>query len=596
MTTLSVRNLDVTFSSPAGDVAAVRDLHFSIGPRETLGIVGESGSGKTQAMLAMLGLLAANGRASGSVRLDDLEILNRPEAELRRIRGRRIGLVFQDPMQSLNPYLSIGRQLELVVRQHRRIPSDQRHSEIIAMLDAVRIPAAKRRLRAYPHEFSGGMRQRVLIAMALLSRPEVLVADEPTTALDVTVQAGILALLHELRDAFGMGLVLISHDLGVIAGNCESMLVMEDGRVVESGATRTIFEAPEERYTRRLLAAVPRIDGPGRPPPRASTQPLLNVDQLSVAYPLPRQLALQRDWFAAVREVSLTLAAGETLGVVGESGCGKSSLVRSIVGIADRSAGEIRLTGPDGRALVPGRDVQMVFQDPLASLNPRMRIVEIICEPLDVHFPELSAADRRARVLDMLERVGLNASMAERFPHEFSGGQCQRIGIARALVTQPALLICDEALSSLDVSVQADIVDLLLGLQDDLQLAMLFIAHDLAVVRRVSHRLLVMYLGRVVESGPADRIYGQPAHPYTRALLDAAPRPDVDAERRRRRDDRAIDMPAPWSPPSGCAYRTRCAFAEQRCAESVPSLSDTGTESLVACHRWSELPDRFSGD
>ncbi|MEM1263440.1 MAG: ABC transporter ATP-binding protein [Pseudomonadota bacterium] len=591
MSQLSVQNLDVTFATPEGPLAVVRDLHFTVGPRETLGIVGESGSGKSQACLAMLGLLADNGAATGSVRLDDQELLNQPADVLATIRGRRIGTVFQDPMQSLNPYLPVGRQLDLVLKRHRSLPTTQRRQEIVAMLDAVRIPQPERRLGAYPHEFSGGMRQRLLIAMALLSRPEILIADEPTTALDVTVQAGILTLLNDLRDAFGMGLVLITHDLGVVAGSCDSVLVMDNGSVVETGATVNVFANPQHGCTQRLLAAVPRIDGPGAAPvSSAASAALLEVAGLWVSYPLPRRRTLRRDWFSAVCGVSLTLAVGETLGIVGESGCGKSSLVRAIVGVAERRRGAIRLVDAEGAVLLPGRDIQMVFQDPSASLNPKLTIETIVAEPLLVHEPTLSGADRRQKVIAILERVGLDASMLSRFPHEFSGGQCQRIGIARALITAPRLLICDEALSSLDVSVQADIVELLVGLQRDFGLAMLFIAHDLAVVRRVSHRVMVMYLGRVVESGPADTVFNAPQHPYTRALLAAAPVPDPSVERARPRSNAAIDIPAPWDPPSGCPYRTRCEFATEVCATPLPDALTVTPSGGVACHRHAQLP------
>ena len=591
MSVLSVRHLDVSFTVEASSVAAVRELAFDVGVRETLGIVGESGSGKSQAMLALAGLLAPNGVASGSARLGDIELIDASADTLARVRGRRLGMVFQDPMQSLNPYLPVGRQLELVLQRHRPLAAAERRSEIIAMLEAVQIPEPGRRLAAYPHEFSGGMRQRIMIAMALLCRPEVLIADEPTTALDVTVQAGILALLGELRDAFGMAMILISHDLGVIAGNCDSMLVMEAGRAVESGPVSQVFAAPAQSATRKLLAGVPRLDAPGREPLTAAGPTLLDVRAVSVRYPLPRQRALRRRWFRAVRDVSLSLLSGETLGIVGESGSGKSSLARAIVAMLPAVSGDIRFGAPAGRPLLAGRDIQMVFQDPLASLNPRLRIDAIVGEPLGVHEAGLSGHERRRRVAAMLERVGLDAAHAQRYPHEFSGGQCQRIAIARALITEPALLICDEAVSSLDVTVQAGIVDLLLDLQRERGLAMLFIAHDLALVRRVSHRLVVMYLGSVVESGPADAIYRTPSHPYTRALLAAAPVPDPALERARTRNVAAIDSPAPWAPPSGCAFRTRCEHALALCAGTVPQLDGVSGGGAVACHRVGDLPD-----
>ena len=602
MTLLTVSNLDVTFDTLDGPVEAVQGLRFTLGPRETLGIVGESGSGKSQAVLAMLGLLAANGRASGSVRLDDMEILNRSPYTLNRVRGRRVAMVFQDPMTSLNPYLTIGRQLALVLKRHRGLAGSEGRAEILRMLDAVRLPQADRRLSAFPHEFSGGMRQRVMIASALLCRPEVLIADEPTTALDVTVQASILELLRELRDAFGTAVILISHDLAVVAGNCDQLVVMRDGIAVEKGLTKNIFRAPEHDYTRRLIAAVPRLDVPGamRTPLVAGANPIVTTRNLSVRFGLPRQTFFsRRERFDALAGVSVSVSPGETLGIVGESGCGKSTLARSIIQLVTHYDGEVTLLGRslgELRTKAPGeigRDMQMVFQDPLASLNPRMTIGQIVAEPLRVHHPELSRRDREEQVAEMLRKVGLDPAMINRFPHEFSGGQCQRTGIARALITSPRLLICDEALSALDVSVQEGIVDLLISLQSELGLAILFIAHDLGVVRRICHRVVVMYLGRVVEEGRVEDLYTHPAHPYTRALLDAAPVPDPDVEAARDRLPADGGVPAPWDPPSGCAYRTRCLYAQSVCAESRPSLISRG-HGRVACHRTEEIAVRLS--
>jgi oligopeptide/dipeptide ABC transporter ATP-binding protein len=598
MSVLEVTNLDVTFDTAAGPVAAVRDLRFRLAARQTLGIVGESGSGKSQSVLAIMGLLAENGRSGGSVKLDGKEILNRPAAEMNRIRGRRIAMVFQDPMTSLNPHVTVGRQLARVLVEHRGRSWKDALKEVEQMLDAVRLPAARRRLSSYPHEFSGGMRQRVMIAGALLCRPEVLIADEPTTALDVTVQASILALLRELRDAFGTALILITHDLGVVAGNCDQVIVLQDGERREEGATEEIFASPRDDYTRRLLAAVPRLDE--RTPLRAAldsgaSAPVLEVRDLTVQFPLPRQrLFARREYFRAVEAADLTLAPGETLGVVGESGCGKSSLARAVLRLLPASEGRVVLLGRplDGldRAAMRAvrRDLQLVFQDPLGSLDPRMPIGEIVAEPLLVHERTLSRGERRERVAAMLERVGLGPETVSRYPHELSGGQCQRAGIARSLITRPRLLICDEAVSALDVSVQAGIIDLLLSLQQEMGLAILFIAHDLAVVRRVSHRVMVMYLGRIVERNGAGELYARPRHPYTRALLDAVPVPDPAVERRRAPPAAARDLPVPWSPPSGCAYRTRCPWAVERCAEEEPALRVLhGGEA--ACHRAGEL-------
>ncbi len=598
MSVLSVTNLDVTFETAAGPVAAVRDLRFRLDARETLGIVGESGSGKSQSVLAIMGLLAENGRAEGSVKLDGEEILNRPAAEMNRVRGRRIAMVFQDPMTSLNPHVTVGRQLARVLMEHRGRSYKDALKEVEQMLDAVRLPAAGRRLSSYPHEFSGGMRQRVMIAGALLCRPEVLIADEPTTALDVTVQASILALLRELRDAFGTALILITHDLGVVAGNCDQVIVMQDGERREEGATADIFASPRDPYTRKLLAAVPRLDE--RTPLRPAladdgADPLLEVRGLSVRFPLPRQrLLARREYFRAVEDADLTLAPAETLGVVGESGCGKSSLARAVLRLLPVTEGTVALLGRPldrlDRAAMRAvrRDLQLVFQDPLGSLDPRMPIGEIVAEPLTVHERSLRRPERRERVEAMLERVGLGPETLSRYPHELSGGQCQRAGIARALVTRPRLLICDEAVSALDVSVQAGIIDLLLSLQQEMGLGILFIAHDLAVVRRVSHRVMVMYLGRVVERNRAGELYARPRHPYTRALLDAVPVPDPAVERRRSPPPAARDLPVPWNPPAGCAYRTRCPWAVERCAAEEPPLRSVGGGE-VACHRAEEL-------
>ncbi len=564
---------------------------MSLAARETVGIVGESGSGKTQVALALLGLVAGNATVSGRAWLGDTEFLQAAKTNQQPVRGRRIAMVFQDPMTSLNPYLNIGRQLQLVLKRHRQITGKTAEREILGMLDAVRLPNARRRLSAYPHEFSGGMRQRIMIAAALLSRPEVLIADEATTALDVTVQASILALLAELRDAYGMALVLISHDLGVIAGHSDRMLVMHRGRVVEEGPTADVFSQPQADHTRELLGSALSLSDAGRTPLKGSVEPLLVVDQLQVSYDLPRRRLIgKRESFHAVDGVSLRVTRGETLGLVGESGCGKSSLARAIVGLVAASGGRVSvLRGNESNTVSAECDVQMVFQDPLVSLNPRMHIRDIVAEPLTVHRRDLSRAARYALVDTALQQVGLSKAEGERFPHELSGGQCQRAGIARALVIEPALLVCDEALSALDASVQAGIVELLLRLQKQLGLAILFIAHDLAVVKRVSHRIAVMYLGRIVELGSATTICTQPLHPYTQALLASAPVADPKKARKQRAKKQADEVPAPWSPPSGCSYRTRCPHAVEICSQETPKF-DPVSATQVACLRLGQLP------
>ncbi|MEL7296566.1 MAG: ABC transporter ATP-binding protein [Pseudomonadota bacterium] len=592
MSLLCVDDLGVRFRTPTGVIDAVRSLSFRLEKGESLAIVGESGSGKSQSMAAILGLLAENGEATGSVRFDGQEILNSGDRALRQIRGRRISIVFQDPMTSLNPYLSIGQQLSRVLIEQRNLAADTAQAEVIRMLDAVRLPAAKTRLKSFPHEFSGGMRQRVLIAAALLCRPDILIADEPTTALDVTVQAGILQLLRELQESFHTALVMISHDLAVVAGSSDRVIVMDRGVAIEEGTTREVFSQPQTACTQALLRAVPRLDEPApvRHRVQREERPLIHAKQLSVRYPMPRQGFGRQRFFTAVRGVDLTLHDGETVGVVGESGCGKSSLARALVN-RGRHQGDISYLGHDlirmrGDELKRAqRDLQFVFQDPLGSLNPRMTIEQIIAEPAEIH----RMGDRREirrRVIELLERVGLDQTALTRYPHEFSGGQCQRVCIARALMSKPRLLVCDEAVSALDVTVQSSILDLLNQLQQELSLAILFIAHDLAVVRQVSDTLLVMYLGRVVEQGPAEQIYRSPRHPYTRALLDAVPVPDPDIERTRQYQNEDVAIPTPWNIGPGCSYQSRCPRATARCQQERPTLEpiDGGLQQVACFH------------
>ena len=593
MSLLCVDDLRVRFRTPFGMIEAVRDLSFRLESGESLAIVGESGSGKSQSMAAILGLLAENGEASGSVRLDGNEILNIGDKLLRDIRGRRISTVFQDPMTALNPYISIGEQLSRVLTAHRQMSRDMALAEVVRMLDAVKVPAAKTRLRSYPHEFSGGMRQRVLIAAALLCRPDILIADEPTTALDVTVQAGILGLLSELQESFKTALIMISHDLAVVAGSCDRLIVMEQGVAIEEGSTREVFANPATPCTRALLEAVPRLDKPvaERRGPDDGVAPLLVANDVCVRYPMPRQ-GWRRRHFTAVRNVSLSVKPGETIGIVGESGCGKSSLARALLD-RGRHSGALSYLGDDllrlrGAALKRAkRDMQFVFQDPLGSLDPRQTIEQIIAEPAEVHGMYPSAAALRAQIVTLLERVGLDADALTRYPHEFSGGQCQRIGIARALISKPKLLVCDEAVSALDVTVQASILDLLSDLQQELSLGIVFISHDLAVVREVSDRVVVMYLGRVVEQGPAAALYSTPGHPYTRALLDAVPVPDPAIERGKARAVLSDDIPPPWNLKAGCSYASRCPMVTDHCREERPHLTGEGAYQ-VACFRAGE--------
>jgi peptide/nickel transport system ATP-binding protein len=614
MALLDVDKLNVRFRTPDGEVHAVRDLAFSLERGETLGIVGESGSGKSQSMMSLIGLLASNGRASGSARFDGMELIDLPVKKLRKVRGRRIGMIFQDPMTSLNPYMTVFDQMAQVLAHHERLPRNQIRARCIELLDKVHIPEASKRVDMYPHEFSGGMRQRVMIASAMLCRPDLLIADEPTTALDVTVQAQILELMREVRRDFGTSIILITHDLGVVAGLCDRVLVMHGGEEKESGPVDDIFYRPQHPYTRGLLAAVPRLDkteihrlaslaaaaGESAPPaeeapvrrhePDYEAPPLLAVKDLAVHFKLaPETTFAKSRLLKAVNGVDLELRPGETLGVVGESGCGKSTLARAVLRLVPATTGRVTLLGEDitdkdKKAMrIHRRDMQVIFQDPLASLNPRMTIGDIIAEPLRTHFPSMPRVEVRRKVEGMLGRVGLGPEHINRYPHEFSGGQCQRIGIARALVLEPKLVICDEPVSALDVSIQAQIVNLLMDLQAEMHLSLVFIAHDLAVVRHISHRIMVMYLGRVAEIADRVALYEQPMHPYTRALIRAVPIPDPAKERSKPHAPLKGDLPSPVDPPSGCAFRTRCPIAVARCATETPELRRIG-EHLVACH------------
>ena len=621
MSLLRVESLDVTFETPDGDVAAVRDLSFELAERETLGIVGESGSGKSQSMLSLLGLLAANGHASGKALFDGRDLLAMSGVELRALRGNDISMIFQDPMTSLNPYLRIGAQLTDVLHAHEKVSRRAARARALEVLKAVQIPEAAARLDRYPHELSGGMRQRVMIAASLLLNPRLLIADEPTTALDVTVQAQILELLRRLAADFGTAIVLITHDLGVVAGLADRVLVMNGGRLIEQGRVEDVFAKPQDAYTQRLLAAVPRIDAVPSgsatdPMATASTgvvasgvgdagandaaasasrpAPLLDIEGLHVDFDVRSGAFGKTARLRAVNGVSLQLAPGETLGVVGESGCGKSTLARAVLKLVPASSGSVTVLGQsisdlDKHAARRLRaDLQIVFQDPLASLNPRMTIGDIVAEPLWTHRPELDRASVRAQVAEMLDRVGISGRELNRYPHEFSGGQCQRIGIARALILRPKLVICDEPVSALDVSIQAQIVALLMELREEFGLSLIFIAHDLAVVRQISDRVLVMYLGTAMEVAPSKQLYDAPRHPYTRALIGAVPIPDPVIERTRARELLSGDLPSPLDPPSGCCFRTRCRYAGQRCAAEVPRLRAFG-DSLVACHQAEDL-------
>ncbi|MFE0330087.1 dipeptide ABC transporter ATP-binding protein [Streptomyces sp. NPDC058960] len=521
MSLVEVTDLTVEF----GSLRAVDGLSFRLAEGAALGLVGESGSGKSTVASALLGLHRGTGaRVTGSIRVAGTDVRQASDDDLRRLRGGRAAMVFQDPLSSLDPYYAIGDQIAEVYRVHTRASRRAARARAVEVLDRVGIPDAARRSRSRPHEFSGGMRQRALIAMALACEPDLLIADEPTTALDVTVQAQILDLLHTLRAETGMGLLLVTHDVGVAAESVDEVLVMRHGKAVEHGAVATVLGEPREEYTRELLGAVPRVTAPRVEESAASDEVVIE------AVGLRREFGRGKGKFAAVDDVSLTVRRGETLGIVGESGSGKTTLGRMLVGLLEPTAGEVRHGGIARAGVHPA--VQMVFQDPVSSLNPRRSVGESIADPLRARGSDEQRI--RGRVRELLERVGLDGAHYDRYPHEFSGGQRQRVGIARALAAEPRVIVCDEPVSALDVTTQAQVVALLAELQRELGLALVFIAHDLAVVRQVSDRVAVMRRGRIVEYGHTDEVYESPRDPYTKQLLAAVPAldPAVAAERR----------------------------------------------------------------
>ena len=672
---LEVRDLVTTFDTDAGRLTAVDGVSFAVGRGRTLGIVGESGCGKSVTALSIMRLLPQPmGRIQGGqVLLDGVDLTQLPPAEMQRIRGDRMGMIFQEPMTALNPVHTIGRQLSEVFLLHRTKDKHEALRLSVEMLAKVGIPSPEIRAGEYPHQLSGGMRQRVVIAMALACRPDVVIADEPTTALDVTIQAQILELMQSLQHELGMAIVLITHDLGVIADMCDDVVVMYAGRIAEAGPVQRIFAAPSHPYTRGLLNSIPRLTNPRKqrlntiegmvpsladlpagcrfqnrcpwrteicatqpplihvdeahtvachhtkdlPPPvdesvnahqaradaaipqaavassvpatGSAPAPLLNVQDLCMHFPVKEGI-FQRAKHAcrAVDGINLTVMPGETIGLVGESGCGKSTLGKCIVRLNHPTAGRLIFEGTDlvplrQRTLKPHRrHLQMIFQDPVESLNARHTVGDIIAEPLVIHRLG-DAAWRHRRVHELLAKVGLPANAAERYPFEFSGGQRQRIGIARAIALEPKLIVCDEPVSALDVSIQSQVLNLLLELQREMGLSYLFIAHNLAVVKHVSDRIAIMYLGRIVEFASADVIYRNPRHPYTRALISAIPQPDP--LHRQQRIVLQGDVPSPIHPPSGCTFHTRCPHATDRCRREAPVLRNAGdTGHEVSCH------------
>ncbi|MCL8026932.1 ABC transporter ATP-binding protein [Nocardioides bruguierae] len=666
---LDVRGLQTHFETQFGIVRAVNDVSFTVRPGEVVGIVGESGSGKSVTARSILRMIHKPGRVvGGEVLYRGQDLLGVSDKEMQALRGSEIAMVFQDPQSALNPVMTVGDQIAeaLIVHGGEKKASRARALEL---LEQVGIPDAPRRLDEYPHQFSGGMRQRVVIAIALASSPKLLIADEPTTALDVTIQAQILRLLAQLREDLGVAVLMITHDMGVVAEMCDRVVVMYGGRVMERGPVEAIFSAPQLPYTADLLAAMPKLeDGeehrlpaiPGAPPdpsrlptgcsfnprcrfaedrcresvpvltirgpehsaachvtgdgapltpapPAEATaarreiggEPLLEITDLRVDVNCGRGGLLGKaDPVYAVDGVSLEVRPGETLGLVGESGCGKSTLARAIMGINPVSGGSVCIggqeLGPKDRAGSKRirETVQYVFQDPFASLNPRRTVRQSIEEALEVRG--VPAKEREAEILRLSERVGLNPLHLDRLPHAFSGGQRQRVGIARALAAEPRLLVCDEPVSALDVSIQAQIINLLSDLRDELDLGFLFIAHDLSVVKHISDRVAVMYLGTFVEIGDAEQVYSDPQHPYTASLMASSPKPDV-AQRDRERIVLTGDLPSPKNPPTGCRFRTRCPIGplfrddRQVCIEQAPTLTPTATGQMAACHFPGEL-------
>ena len=565
---VSIENLRVEFETSGGTVVGVEDVSFSISPGETVAVVGESGSGKSVSSLSLMRLVEFGGGEIAGGRLmfrrgdaEPTDVAEASDSLMRTIRGNEIGMIFQEPMTSLNPVFTVGRQLTEGLRIHKGLSRAEAEERAIDLLRRVRIPEPERRLKQYPHELSGGMRQRVVIAMALACEPRLLICDEPTTALDVTIQAEILALIDRLKRETGTAVLFITHDMAVVAQMADRVVVMFRGNLVETGTVTEIFENPREDYTKALLAAVPRLgEMRGRPLPEPmrimgedaaevgtiprTGKPLLQVDNLCTRFPVKK--GFFRRTVAnvhAVEDVSFTLGVGETLSLVGESGCGKSSTGRSILRLTEPTSGSVVLDGQDVMAMSGSqlrqarRDMQMVFQDPFASLNPQMRLSDQVAEPLK-NYGVATGSELRDRVATLFDRVHLPRNFMRRYPHELSGGQRQRVAIARALALSPKLIVADESVSALDVSVQAQVLNLMMELQSEFGIGFLFISHDMAVVERVSHDVAVMYLGRIVEIGPRAAVFEDPRHPYTKQLLSAVP----VADPRQRKSESDLDF------------------------------------------------------
>src|ERR1700761_446702 len=668
---LDIQDLSTHIKLTSSVVQAVGNIDLHVDAGETLGIVGESGCGKSMTGLSIMGLLPPGGSiVGGSIKLNDRELVGLKDEELRRVRGNEIAMIFQDPLTSLDPTKTIGYQVAEPVRLHRDASKTEALDRAVEVLSLVGLPRPRERLNDYPHQLSGGLRQRVMIAMALACEPKLLIADEPTTALDVTIQAQILRLLDDLTERLNMGMLLVTHDMGVIAGRTDRVLVMYAGRIVEASGTDSLFSGPRHPYTEALLQSIPRLDQvagqrlysiPGAPPdlvnppkgcrfaPRCRyatdkcraeppdltgetaahtyrcffpvgakektveghltvVEPVVTSDvdsldeqqvggvvlsakNLVKEFPVTRGLLQRRvGAVSAVAGVSFDIRKGETLGLVGESGCGKTTIGRMLVGLEKPTGGAVLFGGKDlarssGREYRrERRDIQYMFQDSYASLDPRMRAGSILREPLIVQGMG-SRRDQHQKVTEMLGKVGLPAAWTERYPHEFSGGQRQRLGVGRALLLNPQLIVADEPVSALDVSVQAQVLNMMRDLQHEMGLTYLFISHDLSVVRYLSNHIGVMYLGKLVEIGTADEVYLRPAHPYTKGLIESAPTADPATERAKVHEGIVGELPSAIHPPSGCRFRTRCPIAQDICATVEPELKAYGQANhLAACH------------
>jgi peptide/nickel transport system ATP-binding protein len=665
---LEIDNLHVSFQTYAGKVQAVRGVNLYLKKGETLAIVGESGSGKSVTAKSIMKLLPGQTARieEGKILFEGKNIVNLSEKEMEKIRGSEISMIFQDPMTALNPTMTVGKQIAESVMTHQRLNRKQAQQRTVELLKLVGIPNPEERINQYPHQFSGGMRQRVVIAIALACNPKMVIADEPTTALDVTIQAQILDLMKDIQKKMDTSIIIITHDLGVVANIADRVAVMYAGKIIETGTVEEVFYNPQHPYTWGLLGSMPNLETkgeliaiPGTPPdllqppkgdvfaernehalkidylreppmfkisethyaatwllhgkapkiertiltkkainagenPEAENiesfelhqEPLMEVKNLKKYFKTGKNEVLK-----AVDDVTFTIYKGETLGLVGESGCGKSTTGRTLMRLYEATGGEVlfqqeKVHGKKSPSQLKqfNRKVQMIFQDPYSSLDPRKTVADIIAEGIDIHGLAKTKEERQTRVYRLLETVGLNKDHASRYPHEFSGGQRQRIGIARALAVEPEFIIADEPISALDVSIQAQVVNLMKKLQKEKELTYLFIAHDLSMIKHISDRVGVMYLGGIVELASSNDLYAEPLHPYTQALLSAVPVPDPDIEKKRKRTILSGDLPSPSNPPSGCRFRTRCPMATETCAQVIPVWKEAKPNHWVACH------------